>query len=517
MEPSVDRRDLVRRYLVLIVAWLGVFAVGATLRLHDLGTRPIHCDEATGARLLAERMESGRSQFDPTHFHGPIQSMLAAPLCQWRGETTWRELSTGTLRLLPAAAGILTLLLPLLGRRRWGDAPMLLAAALLAVSPLLVYYSRMFIHETLLGCAGLLALLALLRFPRHGLPGLFVALMFAAKESFIISLIAWTCAALALAAWQWRDPERAALPDLWRLHRSAAAWSLGVFVVTTLAIYSEGFTQPQGLLDAVRTIFVYQTGPGHDRSFLYYPELLLWPRKAAGLWWYGTPVAVLALVAVARSLRPGGMDRGTRLTVLFIALGAAAHFVGYGLIAYKTPWLMVFPWIQVCLVAGFAVAGFDWRKSRPASALLAVLIVLTLGTQFRQTRFANGRFASDGRNPFACVPTRRNIEGVGEWLQQVAKVAPGGTVEPIGVVGREYWPLPWYLRPFDTIGYWPQDPPAKIAGLPVVFVMPEAESAATECLQANHMALPRGLRDNVSVTLYLRNDLWQAWREDGRP
>jgi hypothetical protein len=174
---------------------------------------------------------------------------------------------------------------------------------------------------------------------------------------------------------------------------------------------------------------------------------------------------------------------------------------------------MVFPWVQVCLLAGFSVAGFDWRKSRPATVALAALIALTLFTQFRQMRFATGRFASDGRNPFACVPTRRNIEGVTIWLQQVAKVAPGGTVEPIAVVGREYWPLPWILRPFDTIGYWPDEAPAKITGMPVVFVMPEAESAVTERLQATHVALPRGLRANVSITLYLRNDLWQAWRD----
>jgi hypothetical protein len=32
-------------------------------------------------------------------------------------------------------------------------------------------------------------------------------------------------------------------------------------------------------------------------------------------------------------------------------------------------------------------------------------------------------------------------------------------------------------------------------------------------LQATHVALPRGLRANVSITLYLRNDLWQAWRD----
>ena len=90
--------------------------------------------------------------------------------------------------MLTAIAGTLLVLVPLLWRRRFGDGPMLLAAALLATSPLLVYYSRMFIHESLLVLFGMLALVSLTRAPRYGIPGLFVGLMFATKESFAISM-----------------------------------------------------------------------------------------------------------------------------------------------------------------------------------------------------------------------------------------------------------------------------------------------------------------------------------------
>ena len=63
--------------------------------------------------------------------------------------------------MLPAIAGTLLVLRAAAVARRFGDAPMLLAAALLATSPLLVYYSRMFIHESLLVLFGMLALVAL--------------------------------------------------------------------------------------------------------------------------------------------------------------------------------------------------------------------------------------------------------------------------------------------------------------------------------------------------------------------
>ncbi|MCU0780462.1 MAG: TIGR03663 family protein, partial [Akkermansiaceae bacterium] len=462
------------RMVVLTVAWLGVLAAAAWLRLDDLAVRPFHCDEATGARLVAKRMETGRPQFDPTHFHGPIQCLLAEPLCRALGEERWADFSKGTLRLLPAVFGILTVAVPLLGRRRWGDGAMLLAGALLAVAPLLVYYSRMFIHETLLGWAGLLAVVGLLAFPRWGLPGLFLALMFAAKESFIITVIAMICAGVALAVWQWRDWDRTDAAAWVARHRRPALVSLAVFLVVTAGIYSDGFRHWQGVREAAETFFVYQTGAGHDQPFHHYLLLLLWPVRSAGMWWFGTPVAALAAVAVVRTLLPGGMDRATRLVVRYLALLAGAHFVGYGLIAYKTPWLMVLPWILVCVLAGFSVAGWSPGRWRWSGWVMAACVALTLVSQVRQARFATGRLAADPRNPFAYVPTRANIEGVEVWLGQLRAVAPGRSIVPIGVVGHGYWPLPWYLRKFEPVGYWQADGvPPGVKDFPVVFVMPE--------------------------------------------
>jgi uncharacterized protein (TIGR03663 family) len=171
-----------------VLLWLAIFAVAGWLRFEHLAQRPFHADEATGARIAAKRIESGEPQFNPKHYHGPLQYDLAIPLCRFRGETRWETMTKGTLRLLPALAGCLVVGLPLLWRRRFGDLPMLLAAACLATSPLLVYYSRMFIHEMLLTCFGMLALVAMTSKPRGVVLGVLIGLMFATKESFIISM-----------------------------------------------------------------------------------------------------------------------------------------------------------------------------------------------------------------------------------------------------------------------------------------------------------------------------------------
>jgi len=503
------------RRILIIVCWASVIAIGAFLRLDQLSSRPFHCDEATGARITARRMESGNSQFDPQHFHGPLLSSLAIPLCRARGETTWQEMTKGTLRLLPATAGLLLVLLPLGWRRRWGDAPMLLAAALLATSPLLVYYSRMFIHESMVGLFGMLTLMAVLTKPKWGIPGVFIGLMFATKESFVISMIAWLGAgglvALGNRAWF----TRAALLAAWRNWRVHVFLSILTAVLTAGYFYSDGLRNPHGVVDAVRTFFVYKTGAGHDKPFFYYLDFLTIPHKSGGIWWYGTPVAVLALLAFAASFWRDAMDRNLRLVIRFLAYAAVGHFIIYGLIAYKTPWLMVLPWAHVCLLAGFSVAGLAGGR-RLCHAVLLVLVGVALVSQFRQTRYAIGRLASDARNPFAYVPTRRDIESVEPWLQQLAKKAPGQTVEPMAVIGSGYWPLPWYLRSFKAIGYW-QEPPANIAEFPVVFCVPDSADAVMTQLATTHTPLPRGLRANVAVTLFIRNDIWAAWMKSDTP
>ncbi|MEO5716410.1 MAG: flippase activity-associated protein Agl23 [Luteolibacter sp.] len=499
------------KHAALIVCWISVIIAGIFLRFDQLSKRPFHADEATGARITASRMTSGDYRFDPVHYHGPLLSSLAIPLCQWKGEDVWPELTKHTLRLVPAVAGSLLLLVPLLWRRRFGDAPMLLASALMATSPLLVYYSRMYIHESLLVLFGMLALVSLLRFPRYGIPGLLIGLMFATKESFAISIITWSSAAVFLA-WENRQKiDRASCLSAWRNYRVPILVSLLAAIVSSAFFYTDGFRQPHGAIDAVRTFFVYKTVDGHGKPFPYYLQLLALPMKSGGLWWYGTPVVILALIAFANSFR---RDAESPSVIRFIAYAAAGHVVIYSLIAYKTPWLACLPWAHVCLLAGFSVAGFSHHRL-PVKAAFALLVTACLISQFIQTRRATGRFASDERNPFAYVPTRNEIETLEPWLAKLRYAAREIPLEPVAVIGSDYWPLPWYLRSFKQIGYWPA-PPADLESHAIVFAMPETSDTVTSRLGKTHVALPRGLRAGVPVQMFVRADVWKLWMESGK-
>lgn len=479
---------------------------GVFLRFQALEDRPFHADEATGARITATRMESGGGTFDPKHYHGPLLADFAIPLCKARGETSWDKLEEHTLRLIPAVAGSLLLLIPLAGRRRVGDWPMWLAAALLASSPLLVYYSRMFIHEMLLALFGAAFLGSLLHAARYGLPGFWLGLMFATKETFAISVLAWSMAGVVLAWENRKRLEPLAIAKSWRV---PIVFSLLTFLLSAGFLYTDGFQYSRGALDAVRTFFVYETVEGHDKPLDYYMRLLALPQKAAGVWWFSTPVILLAIWAYASTFGKCERSSNIRLITRFLAYSAVGHLLIYSLFGYKTPWLVCLLWVHICLLAGISLTHIS-QRSRHAKRVLITLCGIAVITQFHQARSATGRLVADPRNPFAYVPTSRDIVRLESWLGELAKIAPGNSLEPVAVIGRDYWPLPWYLRSFDKVGYW-KEPPPELPLLPLVFAMPEHADSVALALAETHTSLPRGLRAGVPLQVSIRNDLWKLW------
>ncbi len=476
---------------ILIACWIAVTVVGVFLRFDDLSRRPFHADEATGARITAQRMEVKGYVFDPLHYHGPTLSMAGMLSAGLHGMYRWSELEKGALRLVPALAGCLLVLVPLAGRRRFGDGPMLAAALALATSPLLVYYSRMYIHEMLLALFGVLALFQFASAKRWWPAGIWIGLMFATKETFAISMMAWLGAGGVLYGIALVRKEAPNPPELFKTQLRPALLAAGLALLTSLYFYTNGFIYWQGAVDAVRTYFVYEVVEGHDKPIGYYAGFLT------------STVSVLALGALAGSLFCRSMAGSVRLAIQFLALSAVFHFLIYSLIAYKTPWLMVLPLAHVCLLAGFVFALPFKRRLPWAGVAVAVAICLTL--QFLESRRVTGRIASDDRNRYAYVPTSEDIESLGPWLASLDEALPERSLEPIAVIGSDYWPLPWYLRHYDKVGYW-SEAPDSLERLPIVF----ATIDLTEVLIESHVPVPRGLRTDTPVTVWVRTDFWDA-------
>ena len=124
-----------------------VLAVAALLRVLYLELKPLHHDEGVNGFFLLGLLRQGTYRYNPANYHGPTLYYLTLPLAAFADSHHW--LSTWVLRSVTAAFGVATVWLALRLRRYIGAAGALACAALLAVSPGMVFFSRYYIHEML--------------------------------------------------------------------------------------------------------------------------------------------------------------------------------------------------------------------------------------------------------------------------------------------------------------------------------------------------------------------------------
>src|ERR1035437_9689646 len=171
------------------------------VRLPQLGGRPMHTEESVNAYLTGELLAVERYHYDPQNCHGPALFVLAEPIAKLLGAKNFSELTESQLRLSTVLTGTATVLLFGAGVEMFGFIACLVAALLFAFAPLPVYYSRYFIHETMFVMATLGLILSGGRawqkksVSSSAIAGLCAALMLACKETAVIHLFAFACAA----------------------------------------------------------------------------------------------------------------------------------------------------------------------------------------------------------------------------------------------------------------------------------------------------------------------------------
>jgi uncharacterized protein (TIGR03663 family) len=466
----------------LLLGLVGLVAL--VLRLADLPVRPMHADEANQAVKLGELLETGRYAFDPRDHHGPTLYYAALPVAWLRGQTTLASLNETTVRLTPVLFGVASVMLLWLLARPLGRWPAVAAAALFAVSPAAVYYSRYFVQETLLVAFTLGALVCAQRWWRTGLArwavaaGACAGLMQATKISAPLFILA---AGLALLA---ARPSRPAA--------SRPARVLAIALVAALAfaalLYSSFGTHPAGLRDAFTAYghaFARGTDDsGHDKPWWYYLSFF-GVHRAGGVPWGEPAFAVLALAGLVVAV-------ATRIKFLrWSAAYAVAVIVLFSLPAYKTPWHTVhFAPALALLGAGALTALPGWRSA-------ALLLAAVLALQLWQVRLAVYRYPADQRNPFAYVHSSPDVLKYRPLAEAALARRPAGALR---VISEEYWPLPWYFRGLPRTGYW-NTAPADCDG--ALVITSTAQAAAVRArLHGRYRESFLGLRPGVICVLF---------------
>jgi len=140
-----------------------------------------------------------------------------------------------------------------------------------------------------------------------------------------------------------------------------------------------------------------------------------------------------------------------------VALFTLATLFAYSLIPYKTPWCMLTFLYGMLVLAAFAtVELIHWSTDRKERVVVwGVIVSLGAISPLAQEVAQNFVYDSDQTNPYVYAHTHRDIFDMSEQLHRLVRCAPEGELPVIQVVcpGRDYWPLPWYMRDYDQVRY----------------------------------------------------------------
>jgi uncharacterized protein (TIGR03663 family) len=491
-----------------LAALLLAFVAALALRLPNLSARPLHNDEAVNAIKVTELWEKGVYRYDPDEYHGPTLHYATVPFLWLSGAKSSIHLRDSALRLAPVFFGAaLVFLLPLfksgLDRRAlaW-------AALFIIISPAMVFYSRYFIHEMLLVSFTVLTLGAGWRYTQTndwrwaaGV-GAGVGLMFATKETFIITIAAIVGALIAMFVFG-----RARLSDRTAFAKHVAI-AFGAFVVVWAIFFTSFFTNWQGLGDSIRTYLPWLKRAGghspHIHPWYFYFERLVWFHPPKSPVWSELLIVALAIL--------GGVLGVIRKSALptFLAIFTLLLALAYSVISYKTPWCLLNFYIGMILLAGYAAASIrHWAVTGCVVALASQLAY--------QSYRANYVFASDRRNPYVYAQTVPDLLNLVEKVHAIAKVDTQihearrfeTVIKVIGEDG-DYWPLPWYLRRFKNVGWYDAMPADPFA--PIIIVGATMDARLDEKSEKKWIMVGyTELRPQKFLELYVELELWKKY------
>ena len=522
------------RFLVLSVMTI---MVALLLRVPSLDRRPMHGDEAVQAIKFCKLIGQGLCRYDPLEYHGLTLNYFTLIPARLSSANQLTDVTEITLRIVPVFFGVLLVLMPFMLPAGLGKKTAIIAAALTAVSPAFVFYSRYYIQEILLVTFTFGVITCGYRYTRNRKllwavsAGVFAGLAQASKETGVIAFASMLLAlALTRISMGKSDSDSPAGLRKIKWHHIGAA--VITAAVVSVLFYSSFFANLSGVADSVRTFATYFVkafkNPWHIHPWYYYLKMLTYWRHGSGPIWSEGLIIILALVGFVVAISKKSKEGDPKL-LRFIAFYTLAMTVAYCAIPYKTPWCalgFLHGLILLAAVGGVWLIGLFRRSSLRTVAVL--ILVCGLAHLAWQGWLGSHKLSADTTNPYVYAHTSTDIFSIVDRISEVAKVHPDGANTHIQVICSEddYWPLPWYLRGFGNVGWWNAvDMNAPAA--PIIIASPNFEGQLVKKLYEapppgqRHLYVPlfdspAQLRPGVELIALVRQDLWDAYlRADG--
>jgi len=528
---------MAKKGCVLILA---ATIVALALRLPRLEQRPMHGDEAVHAVKFGDLLEQGVYEYDPDEYHGPTLNYLTLIPAGLTGAKNLVQVNEFTLRIVPVFFGVCLVLLLLLVIDGLGTAAAVYAGVLTAISAAMVFYSRYYIQEMLLVCFTFGAIVSGYRYTQSKnivwalLTGAFLGLTYATKETCIIVFGSLFLAVLITILTDRRKSSLANAAKAVKPSHLIAGLAAGVIV--SALFFSSFFSNPGGILDSIRTYTTYFNRAGgsnlHDHPWHYYLKMLIYSRYGGGPIWTEGLIVFLAVVGfIAAILRKGPASVNIQL-LRFIAFYTLILTVIYCAIPYKTPWCVLGFLHGMILLAGIGAVVLVQLLPNVLPRLIILCLLFDASAHLTwQAYRCNYRYYADSRNPYVYAhPTTevftvvQRVDEMARAMEKMNQENPDKVKMHIQVIcpGKDYWPLPWYLRRFEPgiIDWWDQVD-VNTPSAPLIIASPEVEAALTNKLYNLTPLKDRQmylflfdkpyymwLRPKIKLLGFVRSDVW---------
>jgi len=514
-----------------LLFFISIILIGSALRLINLPQRPMHTDEAVNAVKFGNLLEKGEYIYDKVEFHGPIIYYLTLIPAWVSNVQNFSQLNERHLRVVPAIAGISLLLLLFWLVNFTGWRAILSGTLIGSLSPIMVFYSRYYIHETLLVFFTFGFIISLFIFFNNRksswlmISALFLGLMHVTKETFILSVVA-LFVSLFLEQMIWPNGRTSCFQVIRTLKWNQYILFFGIAGFISILFYSSIFKNPQGIIDSITTYEYYFAKAGHNEvhqhPWYYYLQILAWAKGPGCIVWSELPVLILSLAGIFFAFYKKSNSAGGQFFRI-IAIFSITMMVLYSVIPYKTPWNIISTFFGMILLAGFGIteALNTFLKGWMHKTILIFVIVFVLYL-ITQVIYTNYKYPAHPSNPYVYGHTSSDVFHMVDRIKNISDISTEGKDLYIQVVCSEndYWPLPWYLREFRYVGWWDHiDPDTPLA--PLILVTPDLEESLIEKMYAQpkpgekYLYVPlfednTELRPGVMINGYARMDYFSV-------
>lgn len=423
--------------------------LGLVLRTLDIEIRPLHNDEGVNYFFLGQIDQKGYYPYSYLNYHGPAYFYLTRLCTAIFGDGIFG------LRFSSILSGLLlpVCLIPFFKRNQ--GLYVLIASALLMLSPTHVFFSRYAIHESFFVLVTLWLAVSVYfwweeRKPCYIYQGFAaLALLVSTKETFIITLFSLFIGILLLGDY------KAVFRDLRAQYAVIVKGLLGC-VVSIIFIFTGAFRWSDGvhemLLAVPQWIARNDSDFGHHKPFQYYAECLAVVEPTLEILLLVFVALIFVSFLFPLKLEKFRKDLFTQNPwVRFLFAWFVSIFLVYSLVSYKTPWLILNLSLPLILLISYFLTylvSAESLKVRVVSFAVGIAALLsTVGSSF----YFNFDHPYGIKNPYSYVHT---ADGMLRLLDDIAVLAKQKPNLNILVGIKQYWPLPYYLRRYEpNVGY----------------------------------------------------------------